>query len=296
MNFRSDLALERREYIKEKEIDGVISKEETVDGINITTIEVINENGEKILGKPKGKYITVEAEEFIKNPDISGNCVKVLSQIISQLLPKNGSVLVAGLGNESITSDALGPKSVSLLLATRHISKELAESVGLTNLRSAAGICPGVLGKTGIETAEIIDGVVKKVKPSAVIAIDALAARKLSRLGNTVQMCDTGISPGSGVGNTRNEISERTLGVPVIAIGVPTVVDGTTMALDLLEKHGIDTSFSENGEKLSDEKTVMVTPKEIDLVIERAAQLVAMGINCALQKDMDAEDILKIVK
>lgn len=295
MNFRTDLALERREYIKEKEIDGIISEEKTKGKAKITTITVINENGEKVLGKPKGKYITVEVSSFLKNPDLSDKIIEVLAEEFSALLPKEGSVLVVGLGNESITPDALGPKTVSLLLATRHINGEFAASLGLGNLRSAAGISPGVLGKTGIETAEIIEAVVRKINPSAVVAIDALASRRLSRLGNTVQMTDSGISPGSGVGNRRNSLSEKTLSVPVVAIGVPTVVDGATMALDILEENGFDTKDFENDEKFKNEGTVMVTPKEIDLVIERASQLIAMGLNRALQPEIPVEDIMKLI-
>lgn len=295
MNFRTDLALERREYIKEKEPDGVISKEEIDENIKITTIEITNENGERLLGKPKGKYITVEAESFIKNPVLSDAALEAAADKIKELLPKGDAFLVAGLGNEKITSDALGPKSASLILATRHIKGELAESIGFQNMKSVAAIVPGVLGRTGIETKEIIEGIVKKTNPDALIVVDALAARNLSRLGTTVQMCNTGISPGSGVGNCRGEISEKTLGVPVIAIGVPTVVDGITMAFDVFEKAGIDTKeFSEK--ELRDEKTVMVTPKEIDLVIERASLLVAMAINLALFENMDKTEIFELVR
>lgn len=296
MNFRTDLALERREYIEKKEIDGILSETETKNGVKVTTITVINENGEKVLGKPMGRYVTLEVKPFTKSSDISDECIDVLSQQINSLLPQEGTVLVAGLGNEKITPDALGPKCISLLLATRHIGKELAESIGLGNLRSVAGISPGVLGQTGIETSEIIDGVVKKIKPSAVIIVDALASRKLSRLGTTVQMTDSGISPGSGVGNMRSAIDRKTLGVPVVAIGVPTVVDGATMACDLLEKQGIDVSEFENESDFRKEGSMMVTPKEIDLVIERAALFIALGINRAMQPDLSSEDILAIVK
>ncbi|MGN1418925.1 MAG: GPR endopeptidase [Acutalibacteraceae bacterium] len=295
MNFRTDLALERREYINKKTLDGILSEEKTVGNVTVSSITVLDENGEKLLGKPKGRYITVEVGSFIKNPDYSDEVIDVLAKEISALLPKSCSVLVAGLGNESITPDALGPKCVSMLLATRHIDDELAKLIGFENLRSAAGISPGVLGKTGIETAEIIEAVVKKISPGAVIAVDALASRKLSRLGTTVQMTDAGISPGSGVGNRRNSISEKTLGVPVVAIGVPTVVDGETMAFDILEKYSADARKLLEKEEMQSENTVMVTPKEIDLVVERAAQLIAMGINRALQPDISCEEILKIV-
>lgn len=295
MNFRSDLALERREYAGQKDIDGIESREEKIGQSVVTTIRVLNENAEKILGKPKGTYITVEASAPLKNPDLLKQCAQTVAGQIKKLLPPCGCVLVAGLGNSSITPDALGPKASDMLLATRHISRELASSIGLEGLGSVAVIAPGVLGNTGIETAEIIDGIVKKIRPDAVITVDALAARRLERLGTTVQMCDTGISPGSGVGNSRSEISRKTLGVPVISIGVPTVVDGETMMLDLMEKYEIAVPDAQSLWSLED-GAVMVTPKEIDLVIDRAAQLIAMGINCALQPNMGFDDIMRIVK
>lgn len=293
MNFRSDLAVERREYVEKEKLDGVISKEENINGVSVDTIEIINEKGEQLLKKPQGKYITVDISSYMRCPDTENECVRIITDSLRNLLCEKESVLVAGLGNSQITPDALGPGCIDLLLATRHIDKELQNALGLQNLRSVSGISPGVLGKTGIETAEIIDAVVKKTKPSAVICIDALAARKLERLGNTVQMCNTGISPGSGVGNRRNEISEKTLGVPVISIGVPTVVDGLTMALDFLEKQNIDTEFLEKN--FNEGKNVMVTPKEIDLVTEKACRLISLCINLALQDNLGAEDILSLV-
>ena len=295
MNFRTDLALEIRETIDSSEIDGVKSETRDENGVKITTIEIFNENGEKQIGKPCGKYVTIELDSFLRDSSVHEDGVKVLSDELLKLLPASGTVLVVGLGNKSITPDALGPKSVSLLLATRHINSELAKSIGLEGLRSVAGIAPGVLGQTGIETAEIIEAVAKKIQPCAVVVIDALASRRLSRLGTTVQMTDTGISPGSGVGNKRVEISNRTLGIPVVAIGVPTVVDGATMAFDLLERFDVDFNDIRGG-NVFDEEFMMVTPKEIDLVIERASQFIAMGINCAMQPDLSADDILAIVK
>ena len=297
MNFRTDLALEKRENLSSCEVDGVISKREERKGVAVTTITVTNENGAKALGKPVGKYITLEVTPFMKNADLSDGRIEVLAEELLKLLPKEGTVLAAGLGNESITPDALGPKCISLLLATRHIKKELAKSLGLVPLRPVAGIVPGVLGKTGIETSEIIEAVAKKIRPCALIVIDALASSRLSRLGTTVQLTDTGISPGSGVGNTRTEISSKTLGIPVVAVGVPTVVDGATLAFDLLESTGANAA--KELEKLGDngrERLMMVTPKEIDLVIDRAAELIAMGINSAMQREMALEDIIAIVK
>ena len=296
MNFRTDLALEKRENIASSKIDGVISKREEKNGVAVTTIFVTNENGAKALGKPVGKYITLEVTPFMKNADLSDGRTEVFAGELLSLLPPEGTVLVAGLGNESITPDALGPRCVSLLLATRHIKKELAKSLGLAPLRPVAGIVPGVLGKTGIETAEIIEAVCKKIKPAALVVIDALASRKLSRLGTTVQMTDTGISPGSGVGNTRTEISEKTLKIPVVAVGVPTVVDGATMAFDVLEGAGVKSDALQKLGSFGSEKLMMVTPKEIDLVIERAAMLISMGINRAMQPALSLDDIIAIVK
>ena len=296
MIFRTDLALERKEYIEENTLDGIISERKEVDSVVVTTITVLNEKGERLLSKPKGKYITLEIGSFMKNADLFSSRLTVLSDEIRRLIPKEGTVLVAGLGNEKITPDALGPRCASLILATRHISKELAKSIGFENLRSVAAVTPGVLGITGIETAESLEGIVRKIKPSCIIVVDALASRNTSRLGTTVQISDTGVSPGSGVGNKRGTIDESTMGVPVIAIGVPTVVDALTMAADVLKDAGMDEEEAENLLRKNDSgELMMVTPKEIDNVIERAAALVAMGINSALQPDLPPEDILAIV-
>ncbi len=291
MNFRTDLAIERQEYTEKETLDGVLSKVDTIDGVRVTTIEIINEKGEKLLGKPCGRYITLETDKLYKSSEAFSAASEVLCNELRQLLPEIGTVLVAGLGNEDITPDALGPKSMNLILATRHISSEFADSLGLGELRGVAGVIPGVLGKTGIETVEIIGGIVKKIKPSCVVVIDALASRSTARLGTTVQICDTGVAPGSGVGNRRKGINSETLGVPVIAVGVPTVVDALTMAADVFEKAGVDLPKMD----FSEHRQMMVTPKEIDSLIDKAAQLIAMGINTALQKNLTAEEIAEIV-
>lgn len=295
MNFRTDLAIERQEYKEKEKTDGVLSQEKTEKGIKVTTIEIIDEKGEKLLSKPKGKYITVETDKFEYGSEGFLNSVEVVAGELSSLLPKKGSVLVAGLGNEDITPDALGPKALSLILATRHIDSNLSKSLGLGELRSVSGIIPGVLGKTGIETVEIISGVAKKIKPSCVIVIDALASRSTARLGTTVQMCDTGVEPGSGVGNKRKGIKQETLGVPVIAVGVPTVVDAVTMALDVFEKSGIEIGERAFVDKLREQKGMMVTPKGVDSLIDKAAHLIAMSINKALQPSLSVQDIMAIV-
>ncbi len=290
MNFRTDLALERQEILGKEELTGVFSETEEKDKVRITRIEIKTAEAAEKLSKPIGNYVTVEVPPFSDDAEIFDERFSVLTEVIKTMLPEKGTVLVVGLGNISVTPDALGPKSASYILATRHISDELKKAIGFENIRSVASLSPGVLGQTGIETGEIIKGVVDRIKPSAVITVDALASRNLSRLGCTVQLADTGISPGSGVGNTRKRLDEKTLGVKVISLGVPTVVDGATLANDLIDKNK-STHYS----VIPESGQMMVTPKEIDLLIERASRLVGMSINCALQPHMTHEDILSLV-
>lgn len=294
MNFRTDLALERHESAAEGELEGVLFEQKSEDGIKISLITVTNEKGEKALGKAKGRYITAELPSLGEIAQKLEAWSDIISRQIKSLLPEKGTVLVAGLGNRDITPDALGPECVGGLIATRHIKDELNIPEYLKKLRSVAGIVPGVLGDTGIETAEILKGVVTQAEISAVIVIDALAARSLERLGCTVQMCDTGVSPGSGVGNRRRKIDREFLGVPVIAVGIPTVVDGVTVAFDLLEKAGAEIEKEKRKALLSGERGMMVTPKEIDIVIKRAAKLLSLSINKALQPEMSGEEILSL--
>ncbi|NCC87739.1 MAG: GPR endopeptidase [Clostridia bacterium] len=292
MNFRTDLAIECREEYGEGEIEGVKYTEKQNNRAKTTIIEVLNEKGEQIIGKPKGSYITVEVPNFSKDGEILDDRLTAIKDELVNLLPKEGIILVAGLGNDNITPDALGPRTVDKIIATRHIGKELAKSVGLEDLRMVAAVAPGVLGQTGIETGEIIMGISNSVKPAAVITIDALASRRLSRLGCTVQISDTGVTPGSGVGNARTQINYQTMGVPVIAVGVPTVVDAATLAYDLM---GGEENEKEVSIKLEGEGAYMiVTPREIDLMIERAAKLLALAINSALQPTLSLEDIMSM--
>lgn len=289
MEIRTDLALERRE-LAAQDCDGVDSEELSVGSAKITRITVTNENGVQAVGKPVGTYITIEVPPFSDESASDDTRRSAITVELNRILPEEGPILIAGLGNSDITPDALGPKTVSGVLATRHISEELSKSLGLGELRAVSVISPGVLGKTGIETAEILKGIVEQVKPAAVIVIDALASRRLSRLGCTVQISDTGITPGSGVGNARNEISKASLGVPVIAIGVPTVVDATTLAKDLLNGENADEeALTGNGSQM------MVTPREIDTVIQHAADLVALSINCALHPHLAPEVLMALV-
>lgn len=296
MNFRTDLALERHESINEGSVKGISFEEKELDGIRLSHIRVLDSDGEKAIGKRKGSYVTAELPSSEQSADKTEKWSSILAEEIRMLLPEGDkTVLVAGLGNREITPDALGPECISLLLATRHIKNEIKDNTVFSSFRSVAGIEPGVLGNTGIETAEILKAVTDRINPCAVIVIDALASRSLERLGNTVQMCDTGVSPGSGVGNRRKTIDKDFLGVPVIAVGVPTVVDGVTVALDVMHNSGLEIEKEKRDRILRSEKGMMVTPKEIDLVIKRASKLVALAVNKALQPEMSAADIMAIV-
>lgn len=294
MNYRTDLVLERRELVGEEPVPGVSQTTREKENAKVTEIQVQTEEGAKAIGKPVGKYITVEVPDFSKETDLLDGRLNAIADELKALLPTEGTVLVVGLGNNDITPDALGPKCVSQIFATRHIGSDLAASIGLPGLRSVAALMPGVLGQTGMETGEVVAGVVQRIKPTAVITIDALAARRLSRLGNTVQMSDTGVSPGSGVGNSRAEISEKTIGVKVIAMGVPTVVDAVTLASDIIGENGGNSRIPEIE---IDEKygQMMVTPREIDQMTERAAKLISLSINTALQPSLSVDDIMSLV-
>lgn len=288
---RTDLALERREE-NAQGCPGTRCEERQAGKVKITQIKIINDEGARAMGKPVGSYITLEVPPFSADAELFDGRIEVIAKELSALLPESGSVLVVGLGNHQITPDALGPKTLETVLATRHLSGELLKSVGMPELRSVCAVAPGVLGQTGMETGEIIEGLVERLHPAAVIAIDALASCNLSRLGCTVQISDAGIEPGAGVGNRRKEISRATLGVPVIAVGVPTVVDALTLAADLLQKKR---DFAVRSEIEPRGMPMMVTPREIDLLVRRAAKLLALGINCALQPSLSPKDILSLV-
>ena len=281
MQGRTDLALECLQDAST--LDGITSRKYKKGDVCVTVISVTGESAKKALGKPEGEYITFEVPSFTNSAKVNEDDIDAIKTELTRLIPKNGTVLVAGLGNTAITPDALGPKTAAKILATRHIPNEIKQSVGLSDVRSVAVISPGVLGQTGIETAELIFAAVKQIKPSAVVVVDALASRSLQRLGCTVQISSSGISPGSGVGNSRKEISLKTLGVPVIAVGIPTVVDATTLALDI---------FPAAAQRIApDGRQMIVTPKEIDLLIDRASEYLSLSINCALQPTLSADTI-----
>ena len=291
MDFRTDLALERAEICGIGKNNGIKKMVTHYGDSKVTSITVTNENGEKLIGKPVGKYITVDVPAFSCDSELLDGRLDALIEQISSLIPPDGTVLTVGLGNRNMTADALGPACADRIFVTRHISKELANALGLDNLRSVASFSTGVLGKTGIESSEIIASLTDKLKPSCIIAIDALAALDISRLGSSVQLTDTGISPGSGVGNTRKEISRKTLGIPVIAIGVPTVISAYTLCENVLNELNIEADISE-GKKY---KEYIVASREVDLICEKASKFIALALNCALQKNISAEDLMMLM-
>ena len=291
MQLRTDLAVEAREIVGE-DISGTEFKSYSENGLEISRLTVKNQRAKQALGKDIGTYITIELPSLTDNFSETDERLVTIGEEIRRLLPVNGLVLVAGLGNTEITPDSLGPKTSARILATRHITGELARSTGLDRLRPVAVMQTGVTGQTGIETGEYIMSIVKRIKPNAVVVIDALASRRLERLGCTLQISDTGISPGAGVGNHRTKINRETIGVPVIAIGVPTVVDVQTLASDLLGK-----SIGKKAESLiaPQGRSMVVIPREIDLLTERASRLIAFALNGALQNEFDIADLVSLM-
>ena len=311
INFRTDLALERRDLFKKannisNEVDGLETQEESfTDDIKISRVKVLNDNGEQAIGKRKGTYITID----IKNLKIAGEdeiqkaseaVTKELKNLIGALVDPQEDILVVGLGNLYVTPDALGPKVVNEIDITRHLLNYMPDVLD-KDTRPVSAIAPGVLGTTGIETLEVIKGIVENIHPKLIIVIDALASRSIERISSTVQLADTGIDPGAGVNNARNELSEKTLNIPVIAIGVPMVVEAATIAADSIDlfveklqeeaKSNDYLNELKNMDKYSlirealipKEYNLIVTPKEIDDLIENMKDVVARGINFAIQ-------------
>jgi spore protease len=319
-NVRTDLALENQEMLQEAaqddgDIQGVEIETEEYDEITVTWVKITNAQGAESMGKPIGNYITIESEVMKENDTlIHEEIAKIMARKLGELhhLPENASILAAGLGNWQVTPDALGPKVVSRLLVTRHM-KALMPTELQGELRAVAAISPGVMGITGIETGEIIKGVAEKINPDLIVAIDALAARRTSRINATIQITDTGINPGAGLGNNRMRLNQETLGIPIIAIGVPTVVDAATLVNDTMNRmltemareapQGSD--FYEMLQDLEDDEkyglikdildpyagNLFVTPKEVDAVIERLAHIIANAVNIALHPGVETTDI-----
>ena len=292
---RTDLALEAREIWRENaseqtQLNGVKARDKTVEGFKVTTVEILDEEGAEELCKPIGTYITVELDAFINREESAFNRGAVaLSMELKNLLKIDGneSVLVVGLGNSAITPDAIGPQTVRHTMVTRHLVERVPDYFGA--MRRVSVLESGVLGTTGMESAELIRAVAEKLQPDRLIVIDALASRRLSRICRTVQLADTGIVPGSGVGNSREAINEETLGIPVTAIGVPTVVDAGTLAADLAEQAGAENIDPEDFRLFGG--SMIVTPKEIDSRVNDISKLIGYGINLALHQGLTPEDI-----
>lgn len=291
MNYRTDLALERINFEKIKaEEKGYVEETDSYENMKISTIDIKSQAFADKIGKALGRYITIEVPSFSSWVLTDDQYIDYIGKHIGKMLPQEKApVLVVGLGNTEITPDALGPKTADKVLPTRHLTKEIIKASGLGPLKSVAVFSTNVLGKTGVESAEIVKSLADFLKPSAVIVIDALAAADVTRLGATIQISNTGIAPGSGVGNHRKLLNQKTLGVPVISIGIPTVVDAYTLTHAILADEG-KTQFDH-----TTVQNMMVTPREIDLMIDRAATVLSLSINNALQPHISAEDMSYLV-
>lgn len=285
MGIRTDLAVEAHE-IKSREaakrIDGVTAHKEEKNGITLTRVAITKKSASELLNKAEGTYITIETPGLRYGAEECEAASEIIAEEISKMadITADTTTLVAGLGNRDITPDALGCAVVSDIFITNHLSSGIKNALG-KNISNVCAVAPGVLGTTGMETSEIIKGITEKVKPQLVIAVDALAAADIRRVNTTIQIADTGIQPGAGVGNNRRGLNEETLGVKVIAIGVPTVIDAETVC----------------GAEIPDDiAPLIVTTKDIDVVIERMAKTVAAGINMALQPDMSYEEIESCIR
>lgn len=314
MGITLDLALEANQLLRGKaniEVAGVREQVLNYDNSTVTIIDIIDERGSQALGKPIGRYLTIESPSLTWEQGILEEINQIFSIHFKPLIPKdkNKSILIVGLGNDHATPDALGPAVIDNILATRHILLYAPEAID-KNMRSVCTLAPGVLGSNGIETAEIIRGVAAHVKPCCIIAIDALSATSVSRIGSTIQITNTGISPGSGIGNRRADISAKTMGVPVIAIGVPTVVHSAVIvneAIRILQKNWAEQNFLNQEEieailspqcmqSVAHELlmpfagNLVVTPKEIDEMIHNIARLIATALTCAIHPTLTLEN------
>ena len=289
---RTDLALEAREIWQESaekttRLAGVKATKQRQEGYPVTRVDILDGRGEAALGKPQGSYLTIDLTTFWqRKADLFERAVRAVGSQLKTLLPPEGPALVIGLGNDAMTPDAVGPLAVDSVLVTRHLIAAMPKH--FSGFRPVAVQRTGVLGTTGVESAEAVRGLVAEVQPALVIAVDALASRRVGRVCATVQLSDTGIIPGSGVGNHRAALDQETLGVPVFAIGIPTVVDAATLAADLMEEAGI---ADIDEEKLrGNQQNLMVTPRDIDAQVRDLAKVVGYGINWALQ-DLEIEEI-----
>lgn len=291
MFFRTDMAVERRDLYrtanKLEEIRGIECEEEKIDDITVTRVKITNEDGERALDKRRGNYVTIDVKKINnitteKEEQIIDTFSKELNSIIEKHVNKNEEILIVGLGNLYSTPDSLGSKVVQNIEITRHIKIYLPNAID-KNTRSVSAITPGVLGTTGIETVEIVRGIIDNIKPKLVIAIDSLCSKNIDRINKSIQISDTGIVPGGGVGNRQAELSERTLNIPVISVGIPTVLDAATIVIDTLNACDMIIDENEIVDKMKlNNFNFIVTPKEIDSLIENMTNIVSEGINMSL--------------
>ncbi|NLP18770.1 MAG: GPR endopeptidase [Firmicutes bacterium] len=316
-SIRTDLAVEARQFLTQQghAVPGVTFKEDTGEYAHVSSVEITTPEGAQAMGKPPGNYITIESQYLRQtNKVIQEEISQILARELEKLfnLAENAAVLVIGLGNWHATPDALGPRVIDKLMVTRHIAQYAPEELG-EGLRIVSALAPGVLGITGIETGEIVRGIVQNVKPDLVIAIDSLAARNVDRVCTTIQLADNGINPGSGVGNKRLALNEETMGVPVIAIGVPTVVHATNIAYDVIEtllgqvKGEMDLGIMGKLGAADKRQTIQavlgpgigdlhVTPKEIDFLILNLSQILSGALNVALHPAVKEKDVFRYLQ
>lgn len=303
-SIRTDLAMEAREL--HPSLSGVTEETEEQEGVSITRIALTTDDAAARLEKRRGRYITLDAPELtVRPPDLFGRVSRALAGELNRLMEgigPCGSVLVVGLGNRAVTPDSLGPRVVEEIYVTRHIRQYMPDALP-GSARAVSAVAPGVLGVTGVETMEIVRGVVEHCKPDLVIAVDSLASRRAARISTTVQLTDTGISPGAGVGNKRTGLDRETLGVPVIAVGVPLVVFATTISQDTISLIADETGLHNDEERLKELAAkviaehigeLIVTPKEIDSIVSDMTRILADGINMALF-DADYEAVRMLI-
>ena len=278
-----DLALEARELASEAgEVSGVRAEEETLFGLTLTRVVVESAEGAQTLGKPRGTYLTLGLEALPRGREEVLRAAAAVSELVAELVPPGGPVLVAGLGNRRMTPDAVGPRTAEDVLVTRHLAQVLPRA----GLRPVAALSAGVMGTTGMESGELIAAAVRSIRPACILAVDALAARRKERVCRTIQLSDGGIVPGSGVGNARMALNRATLGAPVIAVGVPTVVEAATLCLDLLPD-GADfdpSAFRQEGSEW------FVAPRNIDQEVEILSRVLSLGISAGLQPALSVEE------
>ena len=287
MNYRTDLAVEIRELLDKngQKAEGYMKKQKQIDeDISVTEITIIDERGEAVFGKPKGSYITIEVDGILEQKDgIKERAAQVLARELKEMIPFHYylKVLVIGLGNEKVTPDSLGPHTVDKVKVTSHLFR-MFDCDGDWEMANVSGFNPSVTGVTGMETADVIEKIAALMKPEVVVIIDALAAKDIRRISSTIQICDTGIAPGAGMGNRRKEISEKTLGCRVISIGVPTVIDSRTLILDAAEEikswDPAETEAYLQGKNLD----MIVTSTDIDQIIKDFSDIISNGINITL--------------